>query len=163
MGVEPTSSAWKAEVIAVIPHLHMVHMMGLEPIREYSHCPLKTACLPIPPHVHMKLRIQSSSNTSRVRIPTAEVSFFWFPCLYLYISWLLSHGAADRTWTGTRSPSSDFRTTLTYDFVSQFELLWSGTCFYHALSGLGSRSMFSTHLQPYGWLSTAFPLNHSPF
>ena len=23
MGVEPTSSAWKAEVIAVIPHLHI--------------------------------------------------------------------------------------------------------------------------------------------
>ena len=54
MGVEPTSSAWKAEIIAVIPHLHMVHGMGLEPTRDYSHYPLKVACLPIPPPVHMK-------------------------------------------------------------------------------------------------------------
>ena len=54
MGVEPTSSAWKAEIIAVIPHLHMVHGMGLEPTRDYSHYPLKVACLPIPPPVHVR-------------------------------------------------------------------------------------------------------------
>ena len=53
MGVEPTSSAWKAEIIAVIPHLHMVHGMGLEPTRDCSHYPLKVACLPIPPPVHV--------------------------------------------------------------------------------------------------------------
>ena len=53
MGVEPTSSAWKAEIIAVIPHLHMVHGMGLEPTRDFSHYPLKVACLPIPPPVHV--------------------------------------------------------------------------------------------------------------
>ncbi len=36
MGIEPTSSAWKAEVIAIIPHPRffdnlMERMMGIEP------------------------------------------------------------------------------------------------------------------------------------
>ena len=31
MGIEPTSSAWKAEVLAIKRHLHMVELVGVEP------------------------------------------------------------------------------------------------------------------------------------
>ena len=67
MGVEPTSSAWKADVLAVVRHLHMdcllypqtvrfiwgVPVTGFEPVRCFHRGILSPLCLPIPPHRHV--------------------------------------------------------------------------------------------------------------
>src|SRR5690554_3878774 len=40
--------------------IDMVRVMGLEPIRQFWHMPLKHACLPIPAHSHNIMMKQSS-------------------------------------------------------------------------------------------------------
>ena len=74
VGIEPTSSAWKAEVIAIIRHPHMVPMTGLEPART-RHYILSVACLPVSPHRHMYMGIRL--------IPILVLYIFLFQSIFL--------------------------------------------------------------------------------
>lgn len=66
MGVEPTSSDWKSDLLTVIRYLHMVEVTGFEPAASYSQSKRSTKLS------HTSLLPGGRTRTDNLEIPNLK-------------------------------------------------------------------------------------------